>query len=105
MNQKILTGIVLDETIELSLTELCQACASSAERIVDLVNEGVLEPNGMEPAQWRFSGTSLVRAHVAIRLQQDLEINLAGIALVLDLMEEIESMRDRLRRFENDPGA
>jgi hypothetical protein len=35
-------------------------------------------------------------------MQQDLQINLAGVALALDLMEEIEAMRERLRRFETD---
>ena len=37
-----------------------------------------------------------------MRMQQDLQINLAGIALALDLMEEIEAMRERLHRFELD---
>jgi chaperone modulatory protein CbpM len=37
-------------------------------------------------------------------MQQDLEINLAGVALALDLMEEIEVMRERLRRFERESG-
>jgi hypothetical protein len=33
-------------------------------------------------------------------MQQDLNINLPGIALALDLMEEMEAMREQLRRFE-----
>lgn len=105
MNQKTLTGIVLDEQSEMSLTELCQACSSSTEWIVELDEERVLEPIGKGQAQWRFSGTNLVRARVAVRLQQDLEINLAGVALALELMEEIETMRERLRRFEIDIGS
>jgi chaperone modulatory protein CbpM len=35
-----------------------------------------------------------------MRLQRDLDINLAGVALALDLMKEIETLRDRLCRFE-----
>jgi hypothetical protein len=38
-------------------------------------------------------------------MQQDLQINLAGVALALDLMEEIEAMRERLRRFEADSNS
>ena len=105
MKQKTLTGIVLDERTELSLTELSQACAGSAEWLVELVAEGVLEPTGQEQVHWRFSGTNLLRARAAMRLQHDLHINLAGVALALDLMEEIESMRERLRRFEEDHGT
>ncbi len=52
---------------------------------------------GREPAHWRFGGASLHRAHAALRLQRDLEINLAGVALALELLDEIESLRMRLR--------
>jgi chaperone modulatory protein CbpM len=105
MNKPILTGVVLDESTELSLTELSEACSTSTEWVLELVDEGILDPIGSEQARWRFSGTNLVRAHAAMRLQQDLEINLAGVALALELMEEIETMRVRLRRFENSFGA
>jgi len=100
MNQETLSGILLDETIELTLIELSQACSSSTEWIVELVDEGVLEHSGRAESQWRFSGASLIRARTARRLQQDLEVNLAGVALALDLMEQIEIMRERLRRLE-----
>lgn len=40
-----------------------------------------------------------------MRMQQDLQINLAGVALALDLMEEIEAMRERLHRFEVDSNS
>lgn len=102
MTQKTLTGVLLDERTELSLTELSRACSTSTEWVIELVHEGVLEPVGRQPQQWRFSGTSLKRAHTAMRLQADLKINLAGVALALDLMEEIDAMRERLHRFEKD---
>ena len=102
MTEITLTGVVLDERTELSLTDLSQACSTSTEWVIELVQEGVLEPVGGQPTQWRFSGTSLKRAHAAMRLQTDLKINLAGVALALDLIEEIEMMRERLHRFEKD---
>ena len=105
MHEKTLTGILLDDRLELSTRELSQACSSSVEWVVELVDEGVLEPAGQDQEQWRFSGTSVLRARAALRLQQDLHINLAGIALALDLLEEIEAMRERLRRLEIDNGS
>jgi chaperone modulatory protein CbpM len=102
MTSKTLTGILLDEQAELSLHDLCHACSTSTEWVIELVDEGVLEPIGHEQAHWRFSGPSLLRARAAVRMQQDLQINLAGVALALDLIEEIEAMRERLRRFELD---
>ena len=105
MNQKILSGILLDEHTELSLDELCQACTSSTEWIIELVAEGALEPLGQKPlkypeTQWRFSVNALQRARKAMRLQRDLGLDLAGIALALDLLDEIESLEARLRHFE-----
>jgi len=100
MNQETLTGILLDERVELTLIELSQACSSSTEWVIELVEEGILEHTGRDAAQWRFSGANLLRARAAMRLQQDLEINLAGVALALDLMEQIEAMRERLHRLE-----
>lgn len=88
---------ILEEQTQLTLDDLCRGCAIDAERIIELVDIGVLEPQGREPAHWKFGGASLHRARVAIRLQQDLEIDLAGAALALELLDEIESLRARLR--------
>ncbi len=52
---------------------------------------------GGEPERWRFSGTSLPRARKALRLQRDIGFNFAGAALEMELMDEIELLRTRLR--------
>ncbi|MBE0614616.1 MAG: MerR family transcriptional regulator [Burkholderiales bacterium] len=92
-----LAGIVLDERAELTLAELCRACAAQAELIEELVGEGVIEPIGPEPARWRFTAVHLRRARVAVRLQRDLGLNLAGAALALQLLDELEALRAQLR--------
>jgi len=96
----VLVGLNLDEEEALTLAELSHACAMHAEWVVSLVEEGVLEPSGRGPASWRFSGASLRRARSAARLQHDLGINVAGVALVLDLIDEMETLRKRLRVLE-----
>ena len=98
--QKLLSGEILEEQIELSLVELCRACRLSAEQVFELVEEGIVEPRGRQPASWRFAGVSIQRVRRAQRLQQDLGVNTAGVALVLDLLDELEAMRLRLRRLE-----
>ena len=95
-----LTGQVLDETTELTLIEVTQSCSVSIEAVVELVEEGVIEPIGDEPKSWRFRAMSLNKVRAAIRLQRDLGLNLAGVALALDLLSEIETLRSRLQRFE-----
>ncbi|MEO5659240.1 MAG: chaperone modulator CbpM [Polaromonas sp.] len=95
------TGFILEEQTELSLSDLCRACAAEADRIVELVNEGVLAPAGDTPDYWRFTGIQLHRARVALRLESDLGVNLAGAALVLELLDELHSLRERLQLLES----
>jgi chaperone modulatory protein CbpM len=96
----VMNGKILDETTTLTLDELSCACSVQTEHIIELVDEGILEPVGRDLSDWCFPGPSLGRARIAMHLQRDLEINLAGVALVLDLMDELESLRARLRQFE-----
>lgn len=88
---------IVEEHLELDLDELGRACRCSREWIVTLVHEGVLQPTDPAAAQWRFAGESLRRAHHATRLQRDLDLNVPGVALVLDLLDRIESLERRLR--------
>lgn len=97
-----LTAVTLDRHIELSLMEVCEACGLYTERLIEMVEEGVIEPRGVTPAAWRFDGLALERAQLAVRLQRDLDINLAGAALALDLLDELRSLRQRIRRLEQE---
>ncbi len=102
IEEKILEGLLLDEGCSLTLADLSRACASHAEWVIELVEEGILEPQGREMTRWRFSGPQLRRAQMVRHLQDDLGVNLAGAALALELIEEIERLRSRLRRYEPD---
>jgi len=90
------TGTVIEED-SLTLEQLCHACGVHADWVVSLVEESIIEPEGKEIQVWRFSGACLVRVRSALRLQHDLGVNLAGIALALDLMEELENLRAQLK--------
>lgn len=99
MNQQTVTfihGAIVEEQIHLTLVELCQACSAEQEHVLNWVLEGVLEPVGESPQDWRFAGESLRRARTALRLSRDLEINPAGVALALDLLDQIAALRRRL---------
>jgi len=96
-----LVGTILEEEVVLSLGELCRAAQLSAERVIELANEGIVEPIGRSPEAWRFRGVSLRRIRCAQRLEEDLGVNTAGVALVLDLLDELERLRARLGRFES----
>jgi chaperone modulatory protein CbpM len=93
---EITSGEVIDERTELTVDEVCRACAMQQEWIVKLVEEGVLEPRGQSQASWRFTGGQLQSALTIVRLQRDLGVNVAGAALALELLDEIETLRRRL---------
>ena len=88
-----LPASLMDDEVELTLADLSRMCAVEERHIIEFVEEGVL--HAVEVKQiWRFRGSALRRARLALRLERDLDLNLAGVALALDLMDEI----DRLRR-------
>jgi chaperone modulatory protein CbpM len=88
-----ISALLLDDSVELSLQELCAACRASEELIVEIVAEGIVEPLGADRAQWRFSGLAVTRVQRVIRLQQEFAVNLPGAALALELLEEVERLR------------
>jgi chaperone modulatory protein CbpM len=94
-----LTAVILEVDVELSLTQMCEACSVESEEVIKLVEEGVLEPLGSDTDRWRFPGISLQRARMALRLQQDLGVNVAGAALALDLLDELNKLRTDLKRY------
>jgi len=105
MTEEIFNGILLDEQTELSLIDLCYACSSTEEWIIELVEEGAIEPmnlqtTGKQCRGWIFTADNLRKARTAKRLQRDLSINIAGVALALNLLEQIESLETRLRCLE-----
>ncbi|MFV9616142.1 MAG: chaperone modulator CbpM [Gammaproteobacteria bacterium] len=95
----ILSGRILENETRLTLSQLCNACAVHAEYIIELVDEGFIEPSSMDNVHWCFSGITIKRVQKAKRLQRDLGINLAGVALAIELMDEIEQLRVRLKRM------
>lgn len=98
------SAIIIDEQHTLTLAELSHTCAVQTGYIIELVDEGLLTPEipteEPEPYHWRFTGTQIRRARIALRLQNDLGINLAGVALALQLLDEIEALQRRLDTVE-----
>lgn len=88
-----------DDSPQLTLIELSHACQADASQLVLLVEEGVIEARGADRADWRFAGSALPRARLALRLAQDLHLDLAGTAFALDLLDEIAQLRRRLHRL------
>ncbi|MGA7780443.1 MAG: chaperone modulator CbpM [Paraburkholderia sp.] len=102
MNESVTTyleGQIINEEVEFTLVELCRVSGASVEEVSLWVAEGAFEPRGAAPQEWRFRGTELRRVRTAHHLAMDLEINPPGIALALQLLDEIEALRANPRRM------
>ncbi|MGO9715593.1 MAG: chaperone modulator CbpM [Steroidobacteraceae bacterium] len=95
-----MSGDIVEETVVLSVTDLCRMISVDQRRVVEWVEEGVISLIEIDASEWRFSGSTLRRARIALRLERDLGVNLAGVALALDLLEELEQLR-RAHRSEH----
>jgi len=90
---ELVTATLVDDEQLLTLADLCRACDVHAEVIADMVDYGIIEPCSVSTGRWQFSGGCLWRVTTVVRLQRDLEVNLAGAALALDLLEELRDLR------------
>lgn len=87
---------VVEESVQLTLVQLCHACDAEPQAVVELVTNGLLDPQGEGPHAWLFTGDSLRRSRLAIRLIRDLGVNAAGAALAIELMARIDQLQARL---------
>jgi chaperone modulatory protein CbpM len=98
INTTWIEASVVENEVHMSIVELSHAARTPQELIMSWVSEGVLSPIGSSPEDWRFTGDSLKRAKTAAHLTHDLELNVPGVALALDLLDEIAQLRSRLLR-------
>lgn len=94
------TAILIEEQEPLAFEDVCSRLDLDPQTLLDMVEEGLLEPRGPAPQQWRFTPAELARLRTALTLQRDLGVNLAGAGLALELLEELRVLRRRVRLLE-----
>jgi len=88
-----LPGEIFEEGAVLSVADLARMFAVEERHIVELAEEGVITALAIDTTEWRFSGADIRRTRIALRLERDLGVNLPGVALALELLEELEPLR------------
>ncbi|WP_166264029.1 chaperone modulator CbpM [Marinobacter caseinilyticus] len=82
------------EQTTFTLSEICDHSELHAEFVIKLVNYGVIAPvTGDDARTWSFDLPALTRLQKAQRLQRDLRVNLPGLAVSLDLLDDIDALR------------
>ena len=90
----ILAGACLGEQDWLEMEEFARACGVETAFVRELVDEGLLRTS----PPWRFGGEEITRVRRICRLQRDFDANLQSVAVMLDLLDEIERLRLALLR-------
>jgi chaperone modulatory protein CbpM len=79
--------------MHLNIHEFCQCAELTQVTLLEIVDHGIVEPSGTTPDEWLFDNNALVAVKRARRLQSDLQIDWAGVALALQLIDELEQLR------------
>lgn len=93
-----------DEHSLLTLEDLANAAGLHPELVEKFVGYGLIEPSARAGSHPLFSASSVERLWRIQRLRRDLGVNLAGVAVILEMRERIEDLKrevERLRRCLN----
>jgi len=96
-------SVLVDEDARFGLTELARVCGTSTAVIEDLVLEGVLQPRD-PPGGGHYGAAEILRVRRVLRLQHTFEAPLPSVAVMLELLDEVERLRARLRQAGLTPG-
>ncbi|OXL20288.1 MULTISPECIES: chaperone modulator CbpM [unclassified Psychrobacter] len=77
--------------IIMSLDELVSACGQERQWVIELIEEDIIEYDVPEHEQ--FTGYQLTIVRRASRLSRDFEASVPAIGLILELLEEVEQLR------------
>lgn len=91
--EQIVVGVVLEE--HFSFTEVCHKYNITEELLIEMMEHGIFS-SSPSIKEARLNTKEMQRIESAFRLHRDLEINLAGVALALDLLDELAQLRKEL---------
>ena len=93
-----IAGEVAEATSAETLAALCVSCQVEETWVSELVAHGAIIPAaGAGGGGTQFTAAMVMRVRKAKRLARDFDLNAPGVALVLDLLDEIEGLRGQLR--------
>lgn len=79
-----MAGVIVTFTV----TEFCLRTGVSTDELREIVGLGMIEPRPSQSEEWLFDDSAAVVVHRAVRLRKELELDWAGIAVALTLLDE-----------------
>lgn len=96
MNTVFISGVIVENYETLTFEEFCRATQSNEDLILQMIEYQLLNPTGKTQEDWRFDSVCLRRARIASNFFCDLEVNIQGVALALELLDRIESLQQQV---------
>ena len=84
--------------IIMSLDELVSACGQERQWVIELIEEDIIEYD--VPEREQFTGYQLTTVRRASRLSRDFEASVPAIGLILELLDELEQLRQFKRQLD-----
>lgn len=84
--------------IIMSLDELVSACGQERQWVIELIEENIIEYD--VPEREQFTGYQLTTVRRASRLSRDFEASVPAIGLIIELLDEVEQLRQLKRQTE-----
>ena len=91
------------EQIVLELEELASAAGVHPDLVVQFVEYGLLEPEAGADPRPLFPVSAVIRLRRIVRLRSDLGVNLAGIAVILDLLDRLLRLQETIENLPESP--
>lgn len=88
---QIIHAEVVDETQMFTLLEVSEKLLIPEDLIIEMHGYGLFE---FDEQKRILTSQAFHRIQKALRLHQDLEINLPGVVLALELLDELEELRE-----------
>ena len=83
----------------LTLDQLSQSAELHPALVEKLIQHGLIEPAADQAPHLLFPISCVERLRRIIRLRRDLRVNLAGVAVILEMRQHIEGLQKELARL------
>lgn len=80
-------------TFTLRVADLCARASLEEPDVREIVASGIIAPRDHAAPEWEFDPDVTALLARAVRLHRDLHLDWPGVALALQLLQEIEALR------------
>jgi len=83
----------------ITLSKVVEVCRIEPELLFLYESEGLISPQRNEAGEFLFSEEDLRRLSRIIRLTQELEVNLPGVGVILEMIDRMELLQEQLHEI------